>query len=257
MPEDIVAANKRRPIYANLKKRVVAARLTHGIRGVLWHQGEADQGFDGPNNCYGCETYQQYWIDLTAAWKQDYPNIRNYYVYQIYPNACSQGGNRHSDKLRDVQRLLSRQFSSLSVMPTMNLATGAGCHFNLEDYEQMGSLMVPLIERDACGVTFDKPVTAADLTKASFVSDKKDEIVLEFDQAMLWDDAQAVQFYLDGEAGKVLSGTSSGTQIILKLAAPTSAKTITYLTDKKWDPKLLLYGKNGIPALTFCEVPLQ
>jgi hypothetical protein len=80
---------------------------------------------------------------------------------------------------------------------------------------------------------------------------------LEFDQAMLWDDAQAVQFYLDGEAGKVLSGTSSGTQIILKLAAPTSAKTITYLTDKKWDPKLLLYGKNGIPALTFCEVPLQ
>ena len=257
MPDDIVPANKRRPIYANLKKRMVAAQLTHGIRGVLWHQGEADQGFDGPNNCFGSETYQQYWIDLTAAWKQDYPNIRNYYVYQIYPNACSQGGNRNSDKLRDVQRLLSRQFSSLSVMPTMNLPTGAGCHFNLEDYEIMGSLMVPLIERDACGVTHDNSITAPDLKKAKFSSDKKDEIVLEFDQAVIWDDAQTVQFYLDGEAGKIISGTTTGNQLKLKLAAPTTAKKITYLTDKKWEPKLLLYGKNGIPALTFCEVEVE
>jgi hypothetical protein len=30
-----------------------------------------------------------------------------------------------------------------------------------------------------------------------------------------------------------------------------------YLTDKKWDPKTLLYGKNGLAALTFCEVPLE
>ncbi len=257
MPEDIVPANKRRPIYANLKKRLVEAQLTHGIRGVLWHQGEADQGFDGPNNCYGSETYQQYWIDLTAAWKQDYPNIRNYYVYQIYPNACSQGGNRNSDKLRDVQRLLSRQFSSLSVMPTMNLPTGAGCHFNLEDYEIMGSLMVPLIERDACGVTHDNPITGPDLKKANFSNDKKDEIVLDFDQAVIWDDAQTVQFYLDGEAGKIVSGTTTGNQLKLKLAAPTTAKKITYLTDKKWEQKLLLYGKNGIPALTFCEVEIE
>ena len=256
MPTEFVPANKERPIYANLKKRVVAARLTHGIRGVLWHQGEADQGFDGPNNCYGCETYQQYWLDLTAAWKQDYPNIRNYYVYQIYPNACSQGGNRHSDKLRDVQRRLGHIFSHLTVMPTLDIASGASCHFKTSDYEKMGLLMAPLLERDACGVKFDKPVTAADLKKAYFASDKKDEIVLEFDQAMLWDDVQAVQFYLDGEAGKVISGTSSGTQIVLKLAAPSTAKTITYLTDKKWEPKLLLYGKNGIAALTFCEVEI-
>ena len=256
MPTELVPANKDRQIYANLKKRVVAARLTHGIRGVLWHQGEADQGFDGPNNCYGCETYQQYWIDLTAAWKQDYPNIRNYYVYQIYPNACSQGGNRHSDKLRDVQRRLGHIFSHLTVMPTLDIASGASCHFKTDDYEKMGLLMAPLLERDACSVKFDKPVTAADLKKAYFSSDKKDEIVLEFDQAMLWDDVQAVQFYLDGEAGKIVSGTSSGTQIVLKLAAPATAKTITYLTDKKWESKLLLYGKNGIAALTFCEVEI-
>jgi hypothetical protein len=43
----------------------------------------------------------------------------------------------------------------------------------------------------------------------------------------------------------------------LKLTAPVTAKTITYLVDRKWDHKTLLYGTNGIAALTFCEVPLE
>ena len=47
-------------IYGRWLARVQQARLTHGIRGVLWHQGEADQGADGPDGGYGWETYQQY-----------------------------------------------------------------------------------------------------------------------------------------------------------------------------------------------------
>ena len=70
------------------------ARLTHGIRGVLWHQGENDQGADGPTGGYGWETYQQYFVDMSAAWKQDYPNVQHYYVFQIWPNACSMGGRK-------------------------------------------------------------------------------------------------------------------------------------------------------------------
>ena len=39
--------------------------------------------------------------------------------------------------------------------------------------------------------------------------------------------------------------------------ASATAKTITYITDKKWAPKTLLHGRNGLAALTFCEVPLE
>ena len=260
MPEHVRNAgqpSKERPIYDNLKKRVTAARLTHGIRGVLWHQGEADQGFDGPDNCYGCEMYQQYWLDLTAAWKQDYPNIRHYYLFQIWPNACSQGGTRHSDMLRDVQRRLSHLYSGLSVLPTLDIPSGANCHFKTDDYEKMGLSMVPLLERDNYGKAFAQPVTSADLKRASYTSASNDEIALEFDQPVAWIDALASQFYLDGESGRIASGATSGNVLTLKLAAPATAKTITYLTDKKWDPKTLLYGKNGIAALTFCEVPIK
>ena len=256
MPDHVRAANKERPIYGNLKQRVVAAKLTHGIRGVLWHQGEADQGSDGPDNCYGCEMYENYWIELTAAWKQDYPNIRNYYLFQIWPNACSQGGTRNSDKLRDVQRQLSRLYASLSVVPTLDIPSGASCHFKTDDYEKMGLAMAPLLERDIHGIVFPQPISAADLKKASYTTAKNDEITLEFDQPVTWYDALASQFYLDGEPVKVASGSVTGNLLKLKLMAPATAKTITYITDKKWDSKTLLYGKNGLAALTFCEVPL-
>ena len=257
MPDHVKTANKERLIYNNLKQRIIAAKLTHGIRGVMWHQGEADQGSDGPDNCYGCEVYEKYWLELTAAWKQDYPNLRHYYLFQIWPNACSQGGTRNSDKLRDVQRRLSRLYSSLSVVPTLDIPSGANCHFKTNDYEKMGQTMAPLLERDIHGKVFTQPISSADLKKAFYTTAKKDEISLEFDQPVAWIDALASQFYLDGEAGKIASGSVSGNLLTLKLTAPSSASSITYLTDKKWDIKTLLYGKNGLAALTFCEVPLE
>jgi hypothetical protein len=243
-------------IYRNLMKRIVAAKLTHGIRGVLWHQGESDQGMDGPGNCFGCDTYQQYFIDLSAAWKQDFPNIQHYYVFQIWPNSCSMGGNGASDRLRDMERRLSRLYSNLSVMSTLSLPSGA-CHFNLTDYEKMGLSMARLVERDNYGKVFEKPIASPDLQKAYYTSDKKDEIALEFDQPMAWNDALTSQFYLDGKEGKIAAGSVSENVVKLKLTAAEAAKTITYLVDRKWDIKNLLYGENGIAALTFCDVVID
>ena len=113
------------------------------------------------------------------------------------------------------------------------------------------------MERDIHGKVFVQQITSPDLKQAYYTTAGKDELALEFDQPVVWIDALASQFYLDREAGKVASGAVSGNVLKLKLAAPSSAKTITYLTDRKWDPKNLLYGQNGIAALTFCEVPLK
>jgi len=74
---------------------------------------------------------------------------------------------------------------------------------------------------------------------------------------MAWGDALVSEFHLDGKKGSVVKGAASGNTVKLTLASATAAKTITYLVDKKWDPKNLLYGQNGIAALTFCEVPLS
>jgi hypothetical protein len=246
----------KRSIYRNLLLSVAAANLTHGIRGVLWHQGESDQGADGPDGGFGCDTYQQYFMDLTAAWKLDFPNIQHYYVYQIWPNSCLMGGNGASDTLRDIERTFTRLYSNLGVMSTLDLLSGA-CHFNVADYEKMGISMARLVQRDNYGRIFDKPITPPDLQKAAYTSDKKDEIALVFDQPVVWSDELTSQFYLDGKAGMVVAGSVSGKVITLKLAAPSTAKTITYLVDKHWDIKNILYGQNNIAALTFCGVVIE
>ena len=250
-PEDVTT------IYGRLLWRVRQARLTHGIRGILWHQGENDQGADGPTGGFGWETYRPYFIDLAAAWKQDYPNLQHYYVFQIWPKSCAMGVNGSDNRLREVQRTLPTAFAKMSVMSTLGIEPPGGCHYPPAGYAEIARLIGPLVERDNYGKTFPASITAPDLQRAYYAGDKRDEIVMEFDQPVQWDNALASQFYLDGEKGQVASGSVSGKVVTLKLTAASTAHNLTYLDSKSWSQSNLLRGENGIAALTFCEVPIS
>ncbi len=243
-------------IYGRLLWRVEQARLTHGIRGILWHQGESDQGADGPDGGYGWETYRKYFIDLAAAWKQDYPNIQHYYIFQIWPKSCSMGVNGSDNRLREVQRTLPSCFSNMGIMSTLGIKPPGPAHYPAAGYAEMARLICPLVERDNYGKVFPAAITPPDLKKAYYTSGKKDEIALEFDQPMAWNSSLASQFYLDGEKGKVASGDVSGKVVTLKLKGASAAQKLTYLDSASWSVDNLLYGENGIAALTFCDVPI-
>ncbi|CAN5285067.1 hypothetical protein BH11PLA2_BH11PLA2_10290 [soil metagenome] len=243
-------------IYGRLLTRTRHAKLTHGIRGILWHQGENDQGADGPTGGFSWENYRQYFIDLAAAWKQDYPNVQNYYVFQIWPKSCAMGINGSDNRLREVQRMLPTAFSNLHVMSTLGIDPPGGCHYPAAGYAEFARLICPLVERDNYGKVFNTSITPPNLKRVSFASEKKDEIVLEFDQPVKWDNTLADQFYLDGQKDKVATGTSTANTLSLKLTGAASAKTLTYLDSAAWSQAKLLRGENGIAALTFCEVPI-
>jgi hypothetical protein len=243
-------------IYGRLLWRVDQARLTHGIRGVLWHQGENDQGADGPTGGYGWETYRQYFIDLAAAWKQDYPNIQHYYLFQIWPKSCAMGIDGSDNRLREVQRTLPSAFSRMCIMSTLGVEPPGDCHYPAAGYAEIARLICPLVERDNCGKIFTTWITPPDLKRAYYASDKRDEIVMEYDQPVKWDNALVNEFYLDGESGMIASGTVSGNAVTLKLTAASPAQQLTYLDSKSWSQSRLLRGENGIAALTFCGVPI-
>ena len=116
--------------------------------------------------------------------------------------------------------------------------------------------MQPLIERDTYGIKVPESITAPDLKQAYYASTAKDAIILEFDQPVMWLDSLAGQFYLDDEKDKVDKGAVSGNVITLKLKAPATASKITYLKELNWNQNDLIFGKNGIAALTFCNVPI-
>jgi hypothetical protein len=243
-------------IYGRLLWRVQQAKLTHGIKAVFWHQGENDQGADGPTGRYGYETYRQFFVDMAAGWKTDYPNVRQFYVFQIWPKACAMGVNGSDNKLREVQRNLPTLFSNLHVMSTLGIQPPGGCHFPVEGYAEFAKLIGPLVERDFYGKKATASITAPNLKRAAF-SAKGDELVLEFDQPVKWDDKLVSEFYPDGEKGKVASGSAAGAVVTLKLKAPSNAKTLTYIDSATWSQDRLLSGTNGIAALTFCDVPVQ
>ena len=244
-------------IYGRLLWRVQQAKLTHGVRAIVWHQGENDQGADGPTGGYGYETYRDDFIDMAAAWKEDYPNVGRYYAFQIWPKACSMGVNGSDNKLREVQRTLPNYFSNLSVMSTLGVKPPGGCHFPAAGYAEFARLMDRMIEHQLYGRFLDAPPTPPNLKRAFFANDKRDELILEFDYAIVWQDSLTSQFYLDGESKQIASGSANHTRITLKLKSPSEASKVTYLDSAAWSPDNLLYGQNGLAALTFCDVPIS
>lgn len=244
-------------IYGRMLWRMREARLTHGIRGVIWHQGESDQGAAGPDGGYGWETYQRYFVDMSADWKRDFPNVSRYYLYQIWPNACSMGAG-NGDMMREVQRTLPRLYSNMEVLSTLGIKPPGGCHYPLTGWSEFARMVQPLIERDFYGRKLAGPMTPANLKQVYYTSAAKEAIALEFDQPVVWgDDLLASQFYLDDVDGAVVRGNVAGNVLTLTLNKPATFERITYLKEISWKQENILMGENGIAALTFCNVPIS
>ena len=234
-PLDPTVADGKYEIYANLLNRVIAAKLTHGIRGVFWHQGESDCSYGGPGNEFEYTAYEQNFVNMTAAWKQSYPNIQRYMIYQVMPKPC--GISPKGDQLREVQRNLPRLYSKMSILNTLGIDGYEGCHFSRKGYENMAERMAPLVSQDFYGIMPDVALSAPNLKRAYFATNARTAVVLEFDQAMTWNNFSLPNFYVDDVAGKVTSGTASGNLITLQLsdAAAKNAK-LDYLNDSFWEP---------------------
>ncbi len=259
-PVDRTQAGSLYSIYANLLNRVSAARLNHGIRGIFWHQGESDCSNFGPISDYDHTAYERNFLNMSAAWKQDYPNFQRYIIYQVMPKPCSIGPK--GDELRDVQRRLPRLFSKMSILNTLGIAGYEGCHFSKVGCENLAARMVPVVSRDFYGVSPGAEVTAPNLKRAYFANSARIAITLEFDQTMSWSTFSLPNFYVNDVASQVTSGSASGNIVTLQLsgaAAPDA--TLDYLKDSIWNVgesvSSLLYGANGIPALTFANVPVE
>ncbi len=243
-------------IYGRLLWRARQARLTHGIRGIVWHQGENDQGADGPTGGFGWETYRDYFIDLAAAWKRDYPNVQHYYAFQIWPLSCSMGIDGSDNRLREVQRNLPTAFSRLSVLSTLGVEPPGGCHFPAAGYAEFARMLFPLIERDDHGKTFPGPIGPPNLRRVGFSRPDRTALALEFDQDIVWNNSLVSEFLIDGRRGRVASGSVAGRVLTLQLTGDGGGRTLTYLDSRNWSQARLLKGTNGLAALTFCEVPI-
>ncbi len=245
-------------IYGRLLDRARQARLTHGIRAVFWHQGENDQGADGPTGGFGWENYRDFFIDLTAAWKQDFPNISRYYVFQIWPKSCAMGIDGSDNRLREVQRTLGSGYNNLTVLSTLGIDPPGGCHYPAAGYAEFARMLFPLVQRDHYGKPLHQRATPPSLSKAYFANAGRTQVVLTFDQPVEWAANLTNEFRIPGSPARVIAGRANRDQLHLDLdlAVSIPKATITYLDSNKWSQSRLLKGTNHLAALTFCEVPI-
>ena len=146
----------------------------------------------------------------------------------------------------------------MSMMSTLDIRPGGGCHFLAEGYAVMARQLFPLVNKYNYGAQTKVSVTAPNIQKVSYSSARKDEITLVFDQDVKWDDEVARRFYLDDEPADFISVVGTGRTITLKLTEPSPAKNLSYVRGGKWkQDQSIIWGSNGIAALTFCEVPIR
>jgi hypothetical protein len=245
--------------YADLLNQVIGAKLTHGIRGIVWHQGENNSGAAAPTGGYDYKSYQQYFVNMSAAWKQDFPNFQRYLIFQVMPSPCSMGPV--GDQLREVQRTLPLLFSKMDILNTLGVAGYEGCHFSQIGYENVADRALAVMKQRYYGDTPAAATTPPNLQQAYFTSAARTAINLVFDQPMSWSSFSKPNFYLDEDAGRITSGSAAGNTVTLQLSSPAAATaTLDYLKDTVWSAyesaSSLLMGANAIPALTFADVPI-
>jgi hypothetical protein len=243
-------------IYGRLLSRIQGAKLTHGIKAVMWHQGENDQGNEAPTGKMNWETYQPYFLQLASDWKQDFPNIKFYYMFQIWPAACGGMTAGSESLLREMQRSLPSFYSNMGIMSTLGVRPGSSCHYSAAGYQDFARLLTPLLERDLYGKVPATSITPPNVVKTYYTSSAKNEITVEFDQPVIWKASLTSEFYLDGVKGKVTAGAVAGNILTLTLNAASTATKITYLDSRAWAENNILYGANAIAALTFWNVPI-
>ncbi len=246
-------------IYANLLNRVIAARLTHGIRAAFWHQGESDSSTFGPPIEPDHLFYQQQFLSMTSAWKEDFPNFQRYLIFQIAPNPCSIGP--FASEVREIHRTLPRLFSNMSIVATLAIPGYDGCHYSIAGYQTLAARTLPVINRDIYGVNSPSAVTSPNLVRASFTSSARTAIALLFDQPMSWSNFSLPNYHINDVSNLVSSGSASGNTVTLQLSSAVAENsTIDYVKDT-WNftesVSTLLFGANALPALTFANVPIE
>ncbi len=249
--------------YGRLLYRVRKAGLQTAVKALFWYQGEAE-AFTNQRG------YAALFDSLYRAWRQDYPSLRPFYLFQINIVAAK---STSADDVLEFQRQSALVYPTLRNLATAGLPGYDGTHYNATGYIQLGKQLSKLVARDFYGATDTLQIDSPNLRKAFYTSPRHTEIRLLFEpgQAMRWPADTTVRgsvrrladfVYLDGRTGRVSRGEAQGNAVTLTLAQPDTARRISYLPaayqdslNKPYEGPFLRNGR-GLGAFVFQDVAI-
>ncbi len=247
--------------FGRLIYRVHEAGLTHGIKALLWHQGES-------NTFQDYEKYEDDFDTLYLAWKANFPSLQKIYMFQLHPGC---GGDFQSE-FRNLQVKIADKYTDTDIMSTVGLPEHDGCHYTDKGYVAMAESIYPLLSKDFYGSKSTDPITPPKICSAYWSQADYSELCLEFDQEIEWNTQQIINnltyylkdyIYLDGNSGLINEGFPDGNKLYLKLKKAEKHNWVTYLPGHFYEGTDMCYegpwikGVNGIGALSFDKVRIK
>lgn len=257
--------------YARVQK---AGFLNGGIKAFIWRQGENESS--GGSYFWG-GLFDQ----LFKYWRQDFPDIKQYYVFQVGLIAWPE---HYAGALRDYQRRTKTIYAPfVENIACVGTKGYDGIHYDSTGHNQTNTELFRMIDRDLYKAKFTENINSPNVQKAYFSKADRTRITLEFesDQKMVWvedtllydKNGRGVRQYMKnmfffGENNTlndiVMAGRAVDNKIILTLNNPPPAKnTINYLPAYHDDAVFKQFGgpflKNtiGMRAFSFDEVAIE
>lgn len=243
-------------IYGSMNYRVEKSGLRKNIKALFWYQGESNSSSGYYNGMKAI--YQD--------WKTDYPAIQKFYVIQTH-HGCS----NDASAVREVHRTLPDSLPNIEVISPHGLPFHDGCHYSALGYNQFGSQIFKLIDRDFYGSTDTTAISSPNIISAVYTDNSHLEIELTFSgqdnilfvQNDTLGNSMKDYFYFDLDSFKVKNIIANKNKISLQLKQPLNANTVTYTPDMYYNGKNIIYqgpyikNQNGIGVLTFNKFPIR
>ncbi|MBL8025830.1 MAG: T9SS type A sorting domain-containing protein [Fibrobacteres bacterium] len=246
--------------YGKLLYRAFKGGVQNSVKAIFWYQGETDAG-------YGSEvSYPGSFNRMRNSWMENYAGVQKIYLFQI--NCWLTAGSR---EMREAHRRIAQTYDNVRIMSTIGAPTYGG-HYEQPGYFEIGERMYRLVARDFYGSSDTVDVAPPQIQAARYSDASKTKVYLDFDQAIHWTgkDTAGYQlkdyFALNDSLWQIADSCwfeNDSHRIVLKLKAPATATTISYMNDKYWlisasavsGPCLM--NKRNVGAITFAKYPLN
>ena len=232
-------------IYGRLLLRAQSSGFADRARSMIWYQGERDSSI--------AEPYLGMFQHLHDDWMEDFSSLERIFAFQV------RAGCNHdliNDGIREVIRLLPETFPTVQLMSTTNADGHDGCHFFHQGYIQLGTRVAQQVLRDQYSFPHEPDFDPPNLDFVEWVDSAQDSLLLTFrdpEGSLVFEAGSEVDFLLD-DGTAVISGSVSRNTLLLTLAGPSTAQSISYVGHPLDGP--FLHNLRGVGALTFFDQPI-
>ncbi len=245
--------------YGRLLIRTINASVKNNVRGILYYQGESDNG-NVATHYAGLEA-------LRNDWKIDYPNLTKVYIFQVN-EGCTRYAIDPTPCLRNVQRTFANTHADVEIISTsanMNGIATDTCHYNYTGNQTLAQRAFYLAQRDfynATGPTIQNiEAPNIDDNTVTFTNASKNEVLMTMrltDPLTIVGTAFNNDFKIEGTSGITVTNVSIVAPNKIKLTLSGNAAATTGLTYKAHQGNASGYVVNsrGIGLLAFCNIPI-